>query len=114
MWRVLKGPNNDWPLALCDFSLINNEEDVTTNDVLHYTRVGENSLLHYSDVHRWYFLSDMREDDLIVLRNVDSEGVMPREWMQQIANVKSSLKTHKEVFMFHSTILTHQLNYDTV
>lgn len=79
MWRVLKGPNNDWPLALSDFSLINAEKDITTNDALHYKRVGENSLLHHDDAHRWYYLSDMMENDLIVFRNVDSEGDMPRK-----------------------------------
>lgn len=80
----MKGPNNDWPLALCDFSLINAEEDVVTNDALHYKRVGENSLLHYSDTHRWYYLSDMMEDDLIVFRNVDSQGKMPRKLIDEI------------------------------
>ncbi len=86
MWRVLKGPNNDWPLALCDFSLIN-PEDITLNDALHYKRVGENSLLHHSEAHRWYYLSDMREDDLIVFRNVDSEGEMPRKSAEHFAEV---------------------------
>lgn len=79
MWRVLKGPNNDWPLALCDFNLVSKEKDIVTNDALHYRRVGENSLLHHSDAQRWYYLSDMREEDLIVFRNVDSEGKMPRK-----------------------------------
>jgi hypothetical protein len=63
---------------MCDFSLIDPERDVTTNDALHPKRVGENSLLHYRDTQRWYCLSDMREDDLIVFRNADSYGTLPR------------------------------------
>lgn len=81
MWRVLQGPNNDWPLALCDFSLISTE-DIATNDALHYKRVGENSLLHHNDTQQWYYLSDMEPDDLIVFRNADSEGNMPREFVE--------------------------------
>lgn len=74
---MLSGPNNDWPLALCDYALIDEDTDVTTNDALHYKRVGENSLLHYSDGQKWYYLSDMTEQDLIVFRNADSEGKLP-------------------------------------
>ncbi|KAH6988112.1 hypothetical protein BKA56DRAFT_630060 [Ilyonectria sp. MPI-CAGE-AT-0026] len=70
--------NNDWPLAMCDFRRVSTDNDVVINDALHYKRLGENSLLHHSDAHRWYYLSDMREDDLIIFRNVDSEGKMPR------------------------------------
>lgn len=79
VWRVLRGPNNDWPLAMCDFCHVNTEKDITPNDSLHYSRVGENSLLYHSDAHRWYYLSDMKEDDLIIFRNVDSEEKKPRK-----------------------------------
>lgn len=70
----MKGPNDDWPLAVCDYSTIDVEHDITVNDALHLTRVGENWLLHHNDAHRWYYLSGMEEDDLIVFRNVDSSG----------------------------------------
>jgi hypothetical protein len=79
---------------MCDFNLVSPEKDVTTNDALHYKRVGENSLLHQSDTQRWYYLSDMREDDLIVFRNVDSEGKLPRKSYDVISLMyESSLKT---------------------
>ena len=34
-WRPLVGPNNDWPLALCDYTSINPDHDITVTDVLH-------------------------------------------------------------------------------
>ncbi|KAJ5873523.1 uncharacterized protein N7473_013396 [Penicillium subrubescens] len=71
-------------------NLINAEKDVTTNDALHYKRVGENSLLHHDEAHRWYYLSDMRENDLIVFRNVDSEGDMPRGFHASFHNPDST------------------------
>ncbi|KAF5004780.1 hypothetical protein FDECE_8737 [Fusarium decemcellulare] len=77
VWKVLKGPNDDWPLAVCDFSSIDWENDTTANDAVLLQRTGENWLLHHSDRHRWYYLGRMGEDDLIVLRSTDSAGKWP-------------------------------------
>lgn len=74
VWRVLKGPNDDWPLALCDFQTVNFSQDVMHNDCLHQTRVGENWLLQANETHQWYYLSAQEESDLIVFRNTDSKG----------------------------------------
>ncbi|KAJ3535230.1 hypothetical protein NM208_g7222 [Fusarium decemcellulare] len=78
VWRVLAGPNDDWPLAVCDYLSVDIEHDITTNDALHLTRVGENWLLYRNQAHRWYYLSAMEEDDLIVFRNTDSMGKLSR------------------------------------
>ncbi|KAH6658974.1 hypothetical protein BKA67DRAFT_3001 [Truncatella angustata] len=74
IWTVLKGPNNDWPLAVCDFKSINSAVDCIPNDILHDTTVGENGLLYHDDRHRWYYLADQETDDLIVFRNANSLG----------------------------------------
>ncbi|KAF7503085.1 hypothetical protein GJ744_004332 [Endocarpon pusillum] len=89
VWRVLKGPNDDWPLALCDFQSVDLDKDVTPNDCLHETGVGENWLLHANDSHRWYFMDWQEEADLIVFRNADSEGVRARAFHAAIRNPKS-------------------------
>ena len=70
IWRVLKGPNNDWPLALCDFQSVD-PADAVLNDVLHEDSVGENELLYKDGGHKWYYLQDQQVDDLIVFRNND-------------------------------------------
>ncbi|KAF4997491.1 hypothetical protein FGRMN_3855 [Fusarium graminum] len=75
VWKVLRGPNDDWPLAVCDYTSIDVDDDTTTNDALHLRRTGENWLLYPSDKHRWFYQSSMEEDDLIVFRNTDSDGV---------------------------------------
>ncbi|KAK1770187.1 hypothetical protein QBC33DRAFT_530329 [Phialemonium atrogriseum] len=78
IWKVLSGPNNDWPLAVCDYSSVDWDNDTTTNDAVHLLRTGENWLLHYNEEQQWYYLSGMEEDDLIVFRNTDSEGQRSR------------------------------------
>jgi len=74
VWRVLKGPNNDWPLAVCDYQSVDPKGDVLPNDVLHEDCVGENWLLQKSRGHSWYYLSEQKVEDLIVFRNVDSKN----------------------------------------
>lgn len=73
VWKPLVGPNNDWPLALCDYSTIQ-PSDVVPADVLHVDRITENQLLHPNDQHRWYYVENQQHNDLIVFRNTDSTG----------------------------------------
>jgi hypothetical protein len=77
VWKVLRGPNNDWPLALCDYQTIDMENDTISSDVLHERSVGENVILHKNPKHTWYYLSNQDEDDLIVFRNVNSKLQQP-------------------------------------
>lgn len=72
VWRPLKGPNNDWPLALCDWTTIDQGADIRLNDGLRRDRIDENSLLHYSPSHKWYYIKDQTVEDLIVFRQTDS------------------------------------------
>ncbi|KAH6982201.1 putative CmcJ-like methyltransferase [Ilyonectria sp. MPI-CAGE-AT-0026] len=73
VWKPLIGPNNDWPLALCDYSTIQ-PTDIVQADVLHVDRITENQLLYPNAQHRWYYIENQQETDLIVFRNVDSTG----------------------------------------
>ena len=74
IWRLLKGPNNDWPLALCDYRTVNPERDSLSNDILFREETGENMLLKYNGAHRWYYMSDQDVDDVIVFRNTHTNS----------------------------------------
>lgn len=76
---VLRGPNDDWPLAICNYASVDWDKDTAANDAIHLQRIGENWLLHHNPKHEWYYMSRMEEDDLLVFRNTDSEG--PRSCM---------------------------------
>lgn len=79
VWRPLTGPTDDWPLALCDYTTINTEEDIRLNDAIRRDLVDENSLLQYNEAHKWYYFKDQGANDLLVFRNSDSHGRRTRE-----------------------------------
>ncbi|OTA87933.1 hypothetical protein M434DRAFT_130615 [Hypoxylon sp. CO27-5] len=74
VWRPLVGPNDDWPLAICDYTSIEPEKDIIAADRLHVDRVGENQLLFPSKQHRWYYIKAQQPHNLLVFRNTDSTG----------------------------------------
>jgi len=97
VWRVLKGPNDDWPLAICDSRSVDFQNDVICNDALYSNRVGENRLLHASDQQQWYYLSAQEEDDLIVFRNTDSTEKRPQAFHAAFCNPKSTSKPRESI-----------------
>ncbi|KAK4643020.1 hypothetical protein QC761_402305 [Podospora bellae-mahoneyi] len=77
LWRPLHGPNFDWPLTLLDFASVE-PDDMILNDDLHRDRAMENTLLHFNEKHRWYFVNGQTVDDVLVFRIVDSTGKRAR------------------------------------
>ncbi|KAI0448369.1 hypothetical protein F5B21DRAFT_497736 [Xylaria acuta] len=78
IWRVLKGPNDDWPLAVCDGQTVDNTNDCVTNDALYLDGFGENWLMQASDVHQWHYLSGQEVEDVLIFRNTDLLGSRTR------------------------------------
>lgn len=79
VWRPLIGPNDDWPLAICDWTTVDPENDILLNDAIRRDRVDENSLLHHNEAHKWHYINGQNPSDLFVFRNVDSFGRRPRK-----------------------------------
>jgi hypothetical protein len=71
-WKSFQGPGNDWPLALCDWRTIDYDSESITADVVYYNRYTENERLYYSPEHRWYYFKDLGHDEVIMLRQTDS------------------------------------------
>lgn len=74
VWRVLIGPNNDWPLAVCDFASVDREKDPLESDLVFRDAASENVVLRYNPNHAWYYLSGQRTDEVLVFRNAPSPG----------------------------------------
>ena len=77
IWRPLKGPVLDAPLALCDARSVS-AEDLVAADVHYAARSGEIYLVTYSARHRWFYFSAMEPHEALVFRQYDSAPSVPR------------------------------------
>lgn len=73
VWRPLFGPVLDTPLAVCDAGSID-PADLLKIDLLYPDRVGENYHFVASDRQRWFYFSQMRADEALLLKCMDSPG----------------------------------------
>ena len=74
MWKPLKGPLRDWPLAICDPATVSQASDVIAIDNIVEGEQVENLGLHHSPKQRWMYLSDQMPNELLVFRQADSDG----------------------------------------
>lgn len=72
VWRPLFGPLQDWPLGLCDYSSINPQRDLVPSDNIYTHIVTETYNVYHDNAHRWYFLGDMKPNELLVFKSFDT------------------------------------------
>ncbi|NKB49089.1 MAG: methyltransferase [Alphaproteobacteria bacterium] len=72
IWRSIAGPVQTTPLAVCDAQTIGADQLITaerrTKD-----RVGHTQAMTFSDDNRWYYFSDMRRDEAMLLKTYESD-----------------------------------------
>jgi len=73
VWHPLQGPLVDWPLALCDGSTVDFENDTMAGDIVDKDAVFENTQVHFNPEQKWYYLSDQMPEELLIFKNADSE-----------------------------------------
>lgn len=71
LWRPIRGPLLDMPLAVCD-ALTVDPEDLVPSDLVYPHRIGETYSVTYRPSHRWYYFSQMRPDEVLLLKCYDS------------------------------------------
>ena len=76
IWRPIKGPVLDTPLAVCDARTVS-AADLISSEVRYPTRSGEICLVVHSPRHRWHYYSGMERGEALVFKQYDSqrEGV---------------------------------------
>lgn len=76
IWRSLRGPVLDTPLAVCDARSVGSD-DLIEADVRYPRRTGEIHLARYSPSHRWWYYSALDRHEALVFKQYDSqrEGV---------------------------------------
>ena len=71
VWRPVRGPVQDSPLALCDARSFT-DEDLIASDLVYAHVRGETSRVEYNPRHRWYYFSDQQPDEVLFIRVHDS------------------------------------------
>ena len=73
LWRPIRGPVKDAPLALADARSIA-PQDFITQDLVYRDRVGETYGFAYNPAHRWYFLADQERHEALLIKCYDSDA----------------------------------------
>ncbi|KAL3477394.1 hypothetical protein BJX99DRAFT_226210 [Aspergillus californicus] len=78
IWKPLRGPVLDWPLAVCDLRTVD-EKDMIPFDEVYADDVLESYQVHYNAGQRWYYLSNQMTTEMLVFKSADSEiqGTVP-------------------------------------
>jgi hypothetical protein len=72
IWRSIKGPILDTPLAVCDARSLS-IGDLVSSEIRYPTRNGEIYLATYADRHRWAYYSEMDRHEALVFKQYDSQ-----------------------------------------
>lgn len=71
LWRPIKGPLLEAPLALCDARSMA-AQDFVANDLIYPDRVGETYAVTFNPRHRWFYFPRMQTDEVILIKCYDS------------------------------------------
>lgn len=71
LWRPIRGPLRDAPLAVCDASSVA-ADDLVPSDLVYRDRVGETYGVTYNPAHRWFYVPEMQPDEALLLKCFDS------------------------------------------
>lgn len=71
LWRPIRAPLRDAPLAICDGASLA-RDSLRTVELRYSDRTGEIYYLLHELTQRWYFASDMRVDEAWLFKNFDS------------------------------------------
>jgi len=71
LWRPIRGPLRDSPLAMCDGSTVA-PDDLVASDLIYPNRSGETYSVTYNPDHRWFYFPEMTPDEALLLKCYDS------------------------------------------
>lgn len=71
VWRPIRGPVEESPLAVCDAQSMTLDDFVAT-DLIYQDRTGEVYSVAYNPKHRWYYFPRMQPNEALLLKCYDS------------------------------------------
>lgn len=72
VWRAVRGPIQESPLALCDARSLTVQDTVPT-DLIYPHRVGETYSFTYNPDHQWFYFPHMQRNEALLLKCYDSK-----------------------------------------
>jgi hypothetical protein len=72
VWRPVRGPIEEFPLAVCDAKSMTLKDFVAT-DLKYRDRTGEVYSVAYNPTHRWFYFPRMRTEEALLLKCFDSD-----------------------------------------
>lgn len=72
VWKPIRGPVQEAPLAVCDARSIR-PGDLVATDLRYRDRTGEVYSLRFSPDHRWFYFPSMQANEAILLKCFDSD-----------------------------------------
>jgi hypothetical protein len=77
VWRPIRGPVRDMPLAVADAASIA-FDDLVASDLIYRDRIGETYGVRFSPRHRWFYFPDMQPDEALLIKVYDSDAAQAR------------------------------------
>ena len=71
LWRPIRGPLRDSPLAMLDGTTVK-AGDLVASDLIYPNRSGETYSVTHNPDHRWFYFPEMTPDEAILLKCYDS------------------------------------------
>jgi hypothetical protein len=71
VWRPIRGPIQDSPLAVCDARSVA-AGDLVATDLVYPDRLGEIYYVKHNPSHRWFYAPAMRADEVMLIKCYDS------------------------------------------
>jgi hypothetical protein len=72
VWRPIRGPLQDAPLAVCDARSIAPQDRISC-DLIYRDRLTETYSFNYRPDHRWYYYPEMQRDEALLFKGYDSD-----------------------------------------
>jgi hypothetical protein len=71
VWRPIRGPVQESPLAVCDARSLR-QDNFVASDLIYPHRRGETYAVTFSPTHQWYYFPDMQPEEALLLKCYDS------------------------------------------
>lgn len=72
LWRPIRGPVQDAPLAVCDAKSVA-MADLMPSDLIYRDRIGETYSVTWNPAHRWFYLSAMTPQEVLLIKCYESK-----------------------------------------